>query len=152
MSARTGDGPQLPFFVYGTLRPGQRAHAWALSGRTAYEEPASLRGVVLYEGPGYPYAVVGEGEVHGDLVLPEPEHYAGVLAALDDLEDYTPGGSENRYERISAEAVRSGGEVARAWVYVAADPVAARLRATGTVVVGGDWVRDSTDPKVSRPA
>lgn len=131
---------RLPFFVYGTLRPGQRHHSWALRGRTASEEPASLVGLVLYEGPGFPYAVEGEGVVCGDLVLPEAAHYAEVLRVLDELEDYSPGGAENVYERISAAVARADGSEVRAWVYVAAAPLAARLRSTGTVIAGGDWI------------
>lgn len=145
-----GEEPQLPFFVYGTLRPGQHHYSWALRGRTASEEPASLRGLLLYEGPGFPYAVADEGggEVRGALVLPERAHYAEVLAVLDELEDYAPGDPANVYERVTTEVTRADGGTARAWVYLAAAPLAARLRATGTPIPGGDWVRDSTDPAV----
>lgn len=133
---------RLPFFVYGTLRPGQQHYAWALRGRTASEESASLSGLVLYEGPGFPYAVecAGEGGVRGDLVWPEAARYDEVLDVLDELEDYTPGGTRNVYERVITEATRRDGGGVRAWVYVAAAPLAARLRSTGTVIAGGDWV------------
>lgn len=148
-----GERPRLPFFVYGTLRPGQHHYSWALRGRTVAEEPASLRGLLLYEGPGFPYAVAAAdggdgGEVRGSLVLPERAQYAEVLAVLDELEDYTPGDPANVYERVTAEATRADGSTVRAWVYLAAAPLAARLRATGTPIPGGDWVRDSTDPAV----
>ncbi len=82
----------LPFFVYGTLRPGEINHDRFLRGRTAREEPALLRGAVLYEGPGYPYAVEApECEVRGELVTARPEAYAELLALLDRLEEYVPG-------------------------------------------------------------
>ncbi|UGY91317.1 gamma-glutamylcyclotransferase family protein [Streptomyces gobiensis] len=131
---------QLPVFVYGTLRPGGSNYAWALRGRTACEEPARMRGLALYEGPGYPYAVApAEGEVHGELVLPAPARYAEVLRVLDRLEGYAPGAPDNLYERVTAEAVRPDGSTVRAWVYLAAAPLADKLRAAGTMIAGGDW-------------
>ncbi|MEV6109402.1 gamma-glutamylcyclotransferase family protein [Streptomyces sp. NPDC051940] len=126
-------GERLPFFVYGTLRPGERYHAEFLAGRTASETPATLAGVLLYEGPGYPYAVaVPSGVVHGALVIPRPEAYEAVLHDLDLLED--------GYDRVVCRAVVDGAPV-RAWVYLAAEPLASRLRASGRVIEGGDWLR-----------
>ncbi|MGP3970707.1 gamma-glutamylcyclotransferase family protein [Streptomyces sp. 6N223] len=132
---------RLPFFVCGTLRPGQRHHGWALRGRIASEEPARLPGAVLYEGPGYPYAVAappGEG-VRGELVYPDPAHYAEVLATLDRLEGYRPGAPGNHHERVAVRVVRADGRATRAWTYLAADPRAATLRASGTRIPGGSW-------------
>ncbi|MFC9115517.1 MULTISPECIES: gamma-glutamylcyclotransferase family protein [Streptomyces] len=131
----------LPFFVYGTLRPGEVNHDRFLRGRTAHEEAGRLRGAVLYEGPGYPYAVeTPDGEVRGELVTALPEAYAELLARLDRLEEYVPGDPRNLYDRVARPVVReTGGATVRAWVYVAAPAVAARLRARGTRVEGGDW-------------
>ncbi|MFK8911537.1 gamma-glutamylcyclotransferase, partial [Streptomyces sp. YS-3] len=39
-----GPEPGLPFFVYGTLRPGERYYRLLLTGRTAREAPARLPG------------------------------------------------------------------------------------------------------------
>src|ERR1700754_3245269 len=79
----------LPFFVYGTLRPGEVNHDLFLRGRTRSETPARLTGAVLYDGPGYPYAVEEPGGlVHGELVTALPAHYEELLAALDRLEEY----------------------------------------------------------------
>jgi gamma-glutamylcyclotransferase (GGCT)/AIG2-like uncharacterized protein YtfP len=131
---------RLPVFVYGTLRPGRRHHAWALRGRTVSEEPARLPGAALYEGPGYPYAVAAPGEVvHGELVRPDPERYEEVLATLDRLEGYAPGAPGNRYERVAVGVLRRDGSPARAWAYLAAAPLAATLRASGTRIPGGTW-------------
>jgi gamma-glutamylcyclotransferase (GGCT)/AIG2-like uncharacterized protein YtfP len=132
--------PRLPFFVYGTLRPGEANHDRFLRGRTASLQPARLTGVVLYDGPGYPYAVEEPGAVtHGDLVTALPDAYPQLLAALDRLEEYTPGDPRNLYERVARDVVRADGTTARAWVYLAAPPVAARLRAHGTRIPDGDW-------------
>jgi gamma-glutamylcyclotransferase (GGCT)/AIG2-like uncharacterized protein YtfP len=133
---------RLPFFVYGTLRPGGRHHAWALRGRTTSEEAARLPGAELYEGPGYPYAVAappGEGGVHGELVHPHPAHYAEVLATLDRLEGYRAGAPDNHYERVAVHVLRADGSPVRAWTYLAAATLAATLRTSGTRIPGGAW-------------
>ncbi|SDK59814.1 gamma-glutamylcyclotransferase family protein [Streptomyces indicus] len=143
----------LPFFVYGTLRPGEYNYRRFLESCTAAAEPALWRGAVLYEGPGYPYAVEetsagaggGARTVHGDLVTPEPEGYARLLALLDRLEDYVPGDPHNDYERV-ARAVEAASGPVEAWVYVAAPAVAARLRASGRELPGGDWLMRAGAP------
>jgi gamma-glutamylcyclotransferase (GGCT)/AIG2-like uncharacterized protein YtfP len=132
----------LPFFVYGTLRPGEVNHDLFLRGRTRFEVPGRLPGTVLYEGPGYPYAVEepGGGVVRGELVTAHPEAYAELLAELDRLEDYVPGDPRSLYERVERKVVRDAdGAAVRAWVYVAAPAVAARLRSRGRPIAGGDW-------------
>nr|WP_198536276.1 gamma-glutamylcyclotransferase family protein [Streptomyces resistomycificus] len=133
---------KLPFFVYGTLRPGEANHGLFLRGRTRSEEPGRLVGAVLYDGPGYPYAVWGRGGVvHGEVVTALPEAYGELLAALDRLEEYVPGDPRNLYERVECEVTLGGeGRAVRAWVYVAAPSVAARLRARGTPIGSGDWL------------
>ncbi|MGG2463178.1 gamma-glutamylcyclotransferase family protein [Streptomyces sp. RGM 3693] len=140
----TTQAERLPFFVYGTLRPGETNYARTLRGRTATEEPARISGALLYEGPGYPYATAGPADavVHGALISPRDADYDAVRAALDLLEGYTPGapaGTGNLYERVATEAVCPDGRTVRAWVYLAAEPLATRLRATGTPVAGGHW-------------
>ncbi|WP_369169176.1 gamma-glutamylcyclotransferase family protein [Streptomyces sp. R28] len=135
--------PRLPFFVYGTLRPGEPNHDHFLRGRTLTEEPARLVGAVLYDGPGYPYAVEerdGGGTVYGDLVTARPEEYPALLAALDRLEEYAPDDPRNLYDRIARQVIRDfDGTAVQAWVYVAAPSVAARLRAHGRLIESGDW-------------
>ncbi|KUO22215.1 gamma-glutamylcyclotransferase family protein [Streptomyces dysideae] len=134
---------RLPFFVYGTLRPGEPNHDHFLRGRTQAEEPARLSGALLYDGPGYPYAVetpAGDGTVHGDLVTARPERYGELLAALDRLEEYAPGDPHNLYERVAREVTRAtDGTAVRAWVYVSALAVAAHLRTHGKLIESGDW-------------
>lgn len=134
------DARPLPFFVYGTLRPGEPHHGLFLRGRTLAEEPGHLAGAVLYDGPGYPYAVEGPGTVRGELVTARPEAYGDLLAALDRLEEYVPGDPRNLYERAARDVVRAAGGTVRAWVYLAAPGVAARLRETGTRIPDGDWL------------
>ncbi|MEU7552146.1 gamma-glutamylcyclotransferase family protein [Streptomyces sp. NPDC044571] len=133
----------LPLFVYGTLRPGEINHDLFLRGRTAAEEPARLPDALLYDGPGFPYAVQHAGsEIVGELVTPAPEAYESLLAELDRLEDYYgPDRPRNVYDRVRREAVRPDGTLTTAWVYLAAPLLARRLRATGVEIPGGDWLR-----------
>ncbi|WP_266382414.1 gamma-glutamylcyclotransferase family protein [Streptomyces canus] len=132
----------LPFFVYGTLRPGEANHDLFLRGRIRSEEPGRLTGALLYDGPGYPYAVEETGgEIMGELVTPWPDAYAELLATLDELEEYTPEDPRNLYERVAREVIRTADATSvRAWVYVAAPPVAARLRTRGKLIESGDWL------------
>ncbi|MFI5757065.1 gamma-glutamylcyclotransferase family protein [Streptomyces sp. NPDC051569] len=151
---------RAPFFVYGTLRPGERNHDLFLRGRTVAEEPARLAGALLYEGPGYPYAVDAvdvPGTVVGELVTAAPGAYGDLLRALDELEEYTaPGDPRNMYERVVREVRRPDGTTAEAWVYVAAPRVARQLRSRGRLIAGGDWLartrsRDTVGPHPSCP-
>ncbi|GAA3235349.1 gamma-glutamylcyclotransferase [Streptomyces sp. XM83C] len=132
---------RLPFFVYGTLRPGQRNHDAFLRGRIRTERPARLMDAVLYDGPGYPYAVEEPGgTVHGDLVTAHPDVHGELLAELDRLEECTPGGDpRDLYARVRREVVLDDGQRTPAWVYLAAPAVEARLRAHGRRIESGDW-------------
>lgn len=134
-------GDQLPFFVYGTLRPGEVNHDLFLRGRTASEEPAVLPDAALYDGPGYPYAVHRPGTVVvGELITAAPGGYGPLLAALDQLEEYGgPGRPGNIYDRIARPVLRPDGTTVRAWVYLAAPLIASDLWESGTEIPGGDW-------------
>jgi gamma-glutamylcyclotransferase (GGCT)/AIG2-like uncharacterized protein YtfP len=139
-----GETGPLPFFVYGTLRPGEHNHDLFLRGRVSREEPARLDGAFLYEGPGYPYAVEAggaAGAVVGELVTAVPSEYSELLANLDELEDCSvPGDPHNVYERVAREVLRAGRTPVRAWVYYAAPRVARELALRGRRIVGGDWL------------
>ncbi|WP_326612337.1 gamma-glutamylcyclotransferase [Streptomyces scopuliridis] len=148
---RAGPEGGLPFFVYGTLRPGEHNHDLYLRGRVAEEEPARLTGALLYDGPGYPYAIeaagtaapgaVASGAVVGELVTAKPEAYGELLAVLDELEEYeAPDDPRNLYVRVARDVLRADGTPARAWVYFAAPRVARALRARGRLIADGDWL------------
>ncbi|MBC2878651.1 MULTISPECIES: gamma-glutamylcyclotransferase family protein [Streptomyces] len=135
-----GDEAPLPVFVYGTLRRDGVNYDAFLRGRTAAEVPARLAGAVLYEGPGYPFAVTAPaGEIHGELMTLAPAGHAVVLAALDALEGHRPGDPGNLYERVVRAVRTERGETVCAWVYVAAERIARRLRAEGVRVPGDEW-------------
>ncbi|MEU2403681.1 gamma-glutamylcyclotransferase family protein [Streptomyces rubiginosohelvolus] len=137
-------GAELPFFVYGTLLPGEPNHDLFLRGRTAGERPAVLPRALLYDGPGYPYAIEGHGRVHGTLLVAAPGVYGELLGLLDHLEEFLgPGHPRNLYERVVCEVELPGpgdGGPVRAWVYLAATAVTRSLRTGGVVIPEGRWV------------
>ncbi|NUS13366.1 MAG: gamma-glutamylcyclotransferase [Streptomyces sp.] len=136
---------RLPFFVYGTLLPGERNHL-LLAGRTLAWTPAVLPAALLFLGPGYPFAVhdpAGTGRVLGEVAHLDPETYAAVSADLDRLEGYVPGAPGNRYERL-ATTVRTDRGPVDAWTYLAGPALARDLLATGTRIPGGDWRHRAT--------
>ncbi|MEU5216525.1 gamma-glutamylcyclotransferase family protein [Streptomyces sp. NPDC020807] len=131
----------LPFFVYGTLRPGAYNHDRLLLGRTVAEEDARLPGALLHDGPGYPYAVPGAGTVAGALVTAAPEAYGELLGVLDRME------FDAGYERAAREVVRErGGREVTAWVYTAAPGTR-----VGPLIPGGDWFTRVPEPAPGAP-
>jgi gamma-glutamylcyclotransferase (GGCT)/AIG2-like uncharacterized protein YtfP len=131
--------PPLPFFVYGTLRPGQANHRRYLAGRGCAVEPAALPGAALHHGPGFPYAVEdAAGTVQGELVSVPAAEYAQVLAALDRLEGHRGDGT-GEYVRLRRSVLLPDGTQRDAWVYLAGPPVAARLLRAPAPIGSGDW-------------
>jgi gamma-glutamylcyclotransferase (GGCT)/AIG2-like uncharacterized protein YtfP len=147
---------QLPFFVYGTLRPHQGNYERFLEGRTASEVPGFLDGHALFAA-GIPYVVEAtpDAVVVGDLVFVLPWDYVEVLADLDRLEGYSPRrGAACHYQRharpvryLDADGVEA---TVVAWVYLAGPAARARLAGTQPVP-GGDWVVLSRSRLCGRP-
>ncbi|WP_305043258.1 gamma-glutamylcyclotransferase family protein [Geoalkalibacter sp.] len=110
---------QLPIFVYGTLRPGEKNYRAYLGGRTLAEIPASVRGELYFvEDGGYPYLVDGAGRVEGELVILVPEDYAQTLEMLDALEEYDPNNeAASVYLRRQGRVRLTDGTETDAWTY-----------------------------------
>jgi gamma-glutamylcyclotransferase (GGCT)/AIG2-like uncharacterized protein YtfP len=138
--------PQLPFFVYGTLKPGEENYLRLLAGRTVEELPASLAGAALFTQGPYPFLLTapelllpGDELVQGALIAVPPAQYAAVLAELDLLEGYVAGAADNLYERVVCEVATAAGP-RRAWVYVVGASALALIRAGAMRrVAGGVW-------------
>lgn len=129
---------ELPFFVYGTLLPGEPNHDLFLRGRTTGERPAVLPRALLYDGPGYPYAIDGHGRVHGTLLTAAPGVYGELLGLLDHLEEYLgPGHPRNLYERVVREVELPGESGAGRGSEAAAGAEQGGVEVAG-VEVGGD--------------
>lgn len=127
---------QRPFFVYGTLLPGQpNAYLW--QGTAVLQQAAVLPNGRLYSLGHYPMLVEEPGEeVHGVVIDIEPTAYGRVLRLLDDLEGYTPGLPENSYyQRACRDVTLADGRTLRAWVYVGH----AQLVYNRPLVPGGNW-------------
>jgi gamma-glutamylcyclotransferase (GGCT)/AIG2-like uncharacterized protein YtfP len=139
MTNRTTAGsphPYLPFFVYGTLLPGQpnfdlwRAHIVAL-------RPARVRGFALLDLGPYPMMVRRPAEVVGMIAELERGSFPAVVSALDYLEGFEPvRPSASEYRRERHIALTLGGMPVAVWTYVG-------YPKTGSfpLVPGGDWKR-----------
>jgi gamma-glutamylcyclotransferase (GGCT)/AIG2-like uncharacterized protein YtfP len=119
-------------FVYGTLRPGQRA-AHRL-GVIRSVTPGTIRGR-LYHLPaeGYPVVIDGpEGIVHGERV----EIDEAQLPSLDDYEGPL-------YRRVIVTVEGPGGSRATAWCWQADPAQEASVIAKGAIhLPGGRWPVD----------
>lgn len=136
----------LPVFVYGTLRHEFGDFARVLACDAVRVDPATLPGAKLFDNQQYPYAVLTghlSEVVVGDLVTIDRASYPQALARLDRHFGRVPGADTNRWERRRV-TVRRGAVAHDAWVYIAADWLANRLRATLPSLRCGDWVRHVT--------
>jgi gamma-glutamylcyclotransferase (GGCT)/AIG2-like uncharacterized protein YtfP len=127
--------PELPLFVYGTLRPGASSF-----GRVAPFArrilPAIVDGFELYDMGPYPMLVVGNGRVLGELIMVEPTVYHYVLHVLDRYEGYDPQADSGLFVRRQILATLESGESVSAWCYLG-QPEGAE---TGRRVASGDWL------------
>ena len=126
----------LPFFVYGTLRPGQKNYSRFLEGSTVREESGVVSGRLFYvRNGGYPYVLAGGGAVVGEVVFPAPQRYDEILKSLDSLEDYDPmDEAGSLYLRRETEARLETGERIQVWIYFWNDDPD-----VGEPVTGGDF-------------
>lgn len=109
--------PVIRVFVYGTLKPGFQNYDRYCAGRITQTVPGLIQGCLYQLALGYPGLTVGERWIRG-VVLEFTD--AGLLAALDDLEDYQPHRplSENEYSREWASVFDLDYNPAgSAWVY-----------------------------------
>ncbi len=135
---RTSTTASYPFFVYGTLRPGENNYQRLLADVSSLERRATLAGASMYAGPGFPYvARGGVGVVTGDLIW--VNDYDQTLRRLDQLEGFRGPEADNHYDRALAEVVTDSGEPVAAWVYFAGN--LARTDATRRIE-SGDWLAD----------
>ncbi len=148
--------PQLPVFVYGTLRGGC-SNAALLEGKVVRRRTASLSGAVLVHNGSYPYllernvladAVLSPlpddvaSAVQGELVEVPVELWEQTLLALDALEgcDSTaPIAEENLYNRVQRQAVTPSGKSITCWAYIPPAGNQVELLAKYPLISTGNW-------------
>ncbi len=128
---------RLPFFVYGTLLPGQPNYdLWAqyiLSKQTA----VFANGRLLDLG-NYPMLVEkGNDPVKGMVVTIKPAAYEAVTSRLDHLEGYDPHNpNKSEYVRMERHVYLADGTAVNAWVYLGQILISDNI----PLVNNGDWV------------
>ncbi len=130
------DAKQLPFFVYGTLMPGQPNFAvWG--NDVTRLETAVLPNSLLYDLGQYPMLVeTGAGKVTGFLVHIHANAYQSLLTRLDWLERYDSNHpDQSLYHRLPRMVMIQGNRDIMAWVYVGNAAYVAGLEP----IAGGDW-------------
>lgn len=125
---------RLPYFVYGTLRPGHgNARLWHGLARAEGDGVATVSGYRLVSNGYFPYAVPTSGyAIVGTLVFPAAEHADEVKDRLDMLEGYP-----DHYDRRLV-LVRSGGRRDLAIMYVPGRLTLEHAASLPTVE-SGDW-------------
>lgn len=133
----------LPFFVYGTLRPGGGLHDFYMRGMYRSDYPAWLSGAEMTATgtPGIPYVYQVNDlkqTVRGNLFDIWATEYDDLLYSLDQLEGYSEGSLHNHYWRRKVVVDSTDGQV-EAWCYLAQRSTAL---ATGNVKIpGGNYLR-----------
>lgn len=141
-SSVIGQTPQLPFFAYGTLLPGQPNYGlW--ENRLTRRRPALLPGGRLYDLGNFPMLVLhAQGQVIGLLVDVQPDSYTDLLAQLDALEGFDPDRPEESvYRRVPHTVHSADGRAETAWVYVGRAEWVSGL----SPLADGDWLRHSAE-------
>ena len=136
---------QHPFFVYGTLIPGQpNEHFWEDCLGSA--EPAHLPNGRLYDMGAFPMLLEGgRNSVQGQIIFPKNnlpiEKYQLLVQRLDNLENYDPDEIETSpYYRVLREVFTKNNTPVTAWVYLGREAYTAGQ----PIIKSGDWVQYST--------
>jgi gamma-glutamylcyclotransferase (GGCT)/AIG2-like uncharacterized protein YtfP len=122
-------------FFYGTLMAGfDRRRRAGIDDRLTYIGRGSIQGALFDVGL-YPAAVAApDGRIWGEVY--QMTGSDTVLAALDEIEGYTPADPDRSlYTRSQTDVVLPDGSAARAWVYFYNAPLGRAPR-----IVSGDYL------------
>lgn len=132
---------RYPFFVYGTLLPGQPNH-YLLADDVVAQAPAIMPEARLFDMDGFPMLLEGGYQAVNGLVIDiNQAAYDGVLARLDELEGVNHSDrAASLYLRQKRQVQLLDGSLRIAWVYVG------RLNfVQGRESFGGDWIAYSAE-------
>ncbi len=136
----------LPYFVYGTLRPGHGNYRAYLEGKTVgAAAKATLRGFQMYNLGGFPMAVHTGDEkdvIVGNLVQVRPKEVAEVSAALDRLEGYPSFYDKmvvTAYEELEASDSSTVSRMREVYVYVCPEENQGKYEKLYNKIPSGDW-------------
>jgi len=127
----------LPFFVYGTLLPGQpNEELW--EGSIINVETAFLDNSCIYDMGFYPMLVSqNDGVVTGKLITVYELAYEKILSRLDALEEFDPSQPErSTYLRRQRRVRTITGREANAWVYEGDLDLVNEM----SQIASGDWL------------
>ena len=127
-----------PFFVYGTLLPGQPNHyLWGKSIVTM--ETAVFPHGRLYDMGNYPMMVEQQNEpVKGKLITVSESSYEAITAVLDALEGFDPEKpTTSAYRRLERVVECENGRFVTAWLYLGQPKFVRGLPS----IPSGDWVK-----------
>jgi gamma-glutamylcyclotransferase (GGCT)/AIG2-like uncharacterized protein YtfP len=137
---------QIPFFVYGTLRSGERGYFQFLWGKTIAEVPAFIEGFSMYLYKDIPYVTPSSnrGKVYGELMYISPTNYSEILKAIDEYEEFSPLDKEHsQYIRSLNKVFFEGNDdwiqQTDAWVYHAGNEAISHFTERD-IVISGDWL------------
>ena len=131
---------RLPFFVYGTLLPGQ-PNFYLLADDIVSQQPAIMPTTMLFDMGGFPMLLEGGYQaVNGMVIAVNDAAYEDVLARLDELEGVTADRLTSLYLRQKRQVQLLDGSLEVAWVYTGRAHLV-----QGKEPFGGDWLAYSAE-------
>lgn len=128
----------MRFFVYGTLLQGESNHH-VIAPYLDHVEPGVIRGTLYNYGP-YPFLVLTPtGEVSGEWITIKPGMDSQAIDAVDRLEGYREGETNNLYDRITVQDLKRPEIEGVVYVYPEGSNHVEIRRYP--VIVKGDWRR-----------
>ena len=135
---------KLPFFVYGTLIPGQpNYYLWKDS--IVDTKNGLIRNYQLFDMGHYPMIVEAEGiSVNGMLMHVRTEDYDRITKIIDNLEGYNPEShGSSAYNREIRDIELEDGEIEKAWIYIGSEEYIKKENK----VEEGNWVKHISEKK-----